>query len=358
MAEPSENLVEETKNEKESKVPTSVEQLGDVGGFVRAAAYYGAAVLIIGYVGATIINITNLSGKEIDDLFPTNLQSFPYQVPVGKTNSSGDSIEMLFNDYHATLDAESLTRATLEFIFPMKRLSFPYTSWFLSKEFEGTKGYILAKWFACTCAGTFCAWRKLYKILIVIGKWFHTVAYNVSDLFLFYVFPYIIIYLVALPFIPILGAGLAMLSSTMYNIPGAWILTFSPFMGGLLAISNILAGGFFNIFSWIMAGIIFGFGFCLGWVNVMWWFMIGFALWLYTAAFLVLSPLLHKGGIQNVVDEFIRHKKSLLTVFTILIVVAAFANLSTALSTGFTIGALLCFYLIYKLPAPETKIKT
>ena len=68
--------------------------------------------------------------------------------------------------------------------------------------------------------------------------------------------------------------------------------------------------------------------------------------------------LLHKGGIQNVVDEFIRHKKSLLTVFTILIVVAAFANLSTALSTGFTIGALLCFYLIYKLPAPETKIKT
>jgi hypothetical protein len=240
----------------------------------------------------------------------------------------------------------------------MKRLSFPYTSWFLSKEFEGTKGYILAKWFACTCAGTFCAWRKLYKILIVIGKWFHTVAYNFSDFFLFYIFPYIAIYLVALPFIPILGAGLAMLASTMYNIPGSWILTFAPFMGGLLAVANILAGGFFNIFAWVMAGIIFCFGFALGWVNIFWWLMIGGALWLYTAAFLVLSPLLHKGGIQNVVDEFVRHKKSLLVVFTVLVVFAAFMNLSTALSSGFTIGALICFYMIYQLPAPEVKIKT
>jgi hypothetical protein len=235
----------------------------------------------------------------------------------------------------------------------MKRLSFPYTSWFLSKEFKGSKGHIIAQWFATTCAGAFCAWRKFYKILIVLGKWFHTVAFNVSDFVLFYVFPYIAIYLIMLPIIPFLGAGLAMMASSMYNIPGAWILTFAPFMGVLLAIANILAGGFFNFFAWVMAIIIFFVGWGLGWINLAWWFMIGGAMWLYTVAFLVLSPLLHKGGLRNVVTEFIKHKKSLLTFFTILVVVAAFNNLSKTLTTGFVIGALICFYLIYKLPSGD-----
>jgi len=354
MADPSsDTLVEEKQKEKAGQDTSFLKDVGNINGFFTTVLTYAVGVLVIGYVGATVINITNLSGKEIDDLFPTELGNFPYTVPEGRTNPSGDSIADLFSSYNASEDMEHLTRATLEFIFPMKRLSFPYKSWFLSKEFKGTTGHIIAQWFASTCAGTFCAWRKFYKILIVLGKWFHTVAFNVSDFVLFYIFPYIAIYVIMLPIIPFLGMGLALLASSMYNIPGAWMFTFAPFMGILLAVSNILAGGFFNFFAWIMAIIIFFVGWGLGWVNLAWWFMIGCALWLYTVAFLALSPLLHKGGLKNVVKEFVKHKKSLLAIFTVLVVVAAFSNLSKTLTTGFAIGALVCFFIIFKMPSGD-----
>jgi hypothetical protein len=348
------NLVEQRLEERSLRpsAPNPFLELGDVSGFVWNVVLYGVAVLAIGYVGATVVNITNLSGSEIDALFPTDLENFPYHAPIGRINPSGDSIGMLFSDFSANQDVEHLTMATLEFIFPMKRQSFPYTSWFLSREFRGTISHNIAQWFASTCAGTFCFWRKMYKVLIVLGKWFHTVAYTISDFVLFYIFPYVVFYLVLLPVIPFFGAAIAFMASTMYNIPGAYILTFAPFMGFIIAIANVFTAPF-NFFSYVMSALIFFAGFFFGWVNIAWWFMIGGAVWLYTIMFLFLSPLLHKGGMQNVVDEFKRHKKSLLFFFTILVVIAAFTNLSIMLTTGICLGALVCFYLIYKLPAAE-----
>jgi hypothetical protein len=344
------SLIDQMTMKKESGGSFDVlKNVGDLQGFGNTVLTYAITLIAIGYVGATIINITNMTGKEIDDLLPTDLQSFPYQLPVGRTNPDGNSIAQLFSDYHASQDPESLTRATLELIYPMKRLSFPYTSWFLSKEFAGGKGHTLAQWFASTCAGTFCFWRKFYKILIVLGKWFHAVAATPADWFLFYVFPYITFYIIFLPVIPIVGFLVSVMSSSMYNIPGAWILTFAPFMGLLMAIANIITGGFFNFFSWVMSFLIFAFGFAMGWINLFWWALIGGALWLYTIGFLVLSPLLHKGGVKNVVEEFKNHRRSMLAIFTILVLIASFKYLSSSLSIGLGIGALLCFYKIYQM---------
>ena len=325
--------------------------LGDVPGFLKDVLLYAIVVVALGYIGSTVINITNMSGKEIDDLFPTDLQNFPYQTPIGRQNPGGNSIATLYAEYNASSDTESLTRATLEFIYPMKRQSFPYKSWFLQDEFAMSKGHTIAQWFASTCAGTFAYWRRFYKILIVLGKWGHTVAFNVADLFLFYIWPYIAIYLIILPIIPLVGFVLAFFSSTMYNIPGAWIFTFAPLMGFLLAVANIFNSGFLNIFGWVMSFLIFMFGFAMGFVNIAWWAMIAIALWIYTIAFLFLSPLLHKGGIQNVANEFVKKRKGLMVIFIFLVVVAAFTKLIDELKIGVVVGAIVCLVKIFQLPS-------
>jgi hypothetical protein len=348
------STVEERRDKRDvgdNKFVKSFQNLGDIKGFLVSVVKYAVVVVVLGYVGATVINMTNMSGAELDDLFPTDLQNFPYQTPVGRVNPQGNSIASLYTEYHASADPESLTRATLEFIFPMKRQSFPYTSWFLQKEFETSKGHTIAQWFASTCAGTFAAWRKFYKILIVLGKWGHSVAGTLADLFLFYVYPVIAIYLIMLPIIPIVGFILCIFSSTMYNIPGAWIFTFAPLMGFLMAIANIFNAGMLNLFAWVISLLIFSFGFAMGFINVAWWGIIGIALWVFTIAFAILSPLLHKGGIKNVVKEFIKKRKGLMYIFVVLVVISALKKLNNTLKIGVIVGAIYCLYKIFKLPS-------
>jgi hypothetical protein len=115
--------------------------------------------------------------------------------------------------------------------------------------------------------------------LIVLAKWFHVVINPASDYVLFFIFPFLAIYLIMLPLIPVIGFFLSIFASAMYNIPGAWMFTFAPIMGFLLAISNLYTGGIVNIFAWGMSLLIFIFGFVMGFVNVAWWAMIGIALW-------------------------------------------------------------------------------
>lgn len=321
--------------------------IGNLNGFGRDLIWAGLALLCVAYIGSTVVSITQLSGEEIDDLFPTDLEDYPYQVPPGGTNPKS-SIAELFNTF-GTDSAENLTRATLEYIFPLKRTSFPYKSWFLSKEFDGSKGFVIAKWFAMTCAGTFCSWRIMYKCLIVVGKWFYSVLHDYADICLFYIYSYIIIYIIMLPIIPVVGFVLAVFSSTMYNIPGSWVLTFAPLMGILLAIGNLFSGGITNIYSWFISMIMVGVGYGAGYVNFLWWASLGCALWVFTVAFLFISPILHKGGMKKMVDTFKEHKRSLLFITILLILKCAYSNLAQSLNIGFAIGAMICFYLIYKM---------
>jgi hypothetical protein len=337
----------DNKKKIQDNVDSRVSELGDVKSFAMSLVWGVPALLVVAYVGSTVVGITQLSGQEIDDLFPTDLEDFPYQIPPGKSNPKS-SIAELFTKF-GTDSPENLTRATLEFVFPMKSTSFPYKSWFLSKEFDGSKGFVIAKWFAMTCANTFCFWRSLYKILIVLGKWFYSVLHNYADLFLFYVYSYFVIYIIMLPIIPVVGFCIAVLGSTMYNIPGSWVLTFAPAMGILLAIGNLFSGGILNVYSWVISMIMVGLGYAAGYVNAAWWALIGCALWLYTVVFLFIAPILHKGGMQNMVKTFKEHKKSLLAITLLIIVKCAFASLSKALSIGITLGALICAYLIYKM---------
>jgi len=325
-----------------------IKSLGDLPGFAKGMIRNVIIILVIGYVGSTVISITHLPWKVIDDLFPADINNFPYSVPEGKSDPPSATVEEIMQGYDPNR-IESLTRGVVEYIFPLKRRSFPYKSWFLSDAFKNSKGYIIAKWFSMTCANAFCAWRKFYIMLILLGQWLHKMLGAIADLLLFYVYPYIIFYLILLPVIPLIGFFLAVAGSTMYNVPMAWIFTFAPIMGFLLAIANLFSGGIFNIFSWIMSFLIGMGGYAMGWINFAWWFMIAMALWLYSVVFLFLAPLLYDKGLARVFYEIKRHTKSLLAIFLFLMVTVAFQTLSTKLSIGILVGAIACIVIIFKM---------
>ena len=104
-----------------------------------------------------------------------------------------------------------------------------------------------------------------------------------------------------------------------------------------------------NLYSWGISIIMVYAGYAAGFINLAWWIGLGGALWLYTVVFLFLSPLLHKGGMQKMFEVFKGHMKSMLFIALVLIVVAAFKNLSQALTIGVGIGAVICAYRIYKM---------
>jgi hypothetical protein len=95
-----------------------LKKLGNLEGFAKLVLYYAVALIAIGYIGATTINICNMTGEEIDYLFPSNLQSYPYMVPANESNPPSNTIADIFKEFHANQDAESLTRATLEVVYP------------------------------------------------------------------------------------------------------------------------------------------------------------------------------------------------------------------------------------------------
>ena len=340
--------IEDKRLNAGKEAPNFITSLGDLTGFALAMIKNVVIVLVIGYVGATVVSITQLPWKVIDDLFPTDINSFPYSVPEGKGDPPSASVEEIMQGYNPN-NVESLTRGVVEYIFPLKRRSFPYKSWFLSDAFKGSKGYIVAKWFSMTCANAFSSWRLFYVTLILLGKTMHKMMGDVADMLLFYVYPYIIFFLILLPIIPIIGFFLAMLGSVTYNVPMAWVFTFSPVMGILLAVANLFSGGIFNIFAWAVSFMFGCFGFALGYVNFAWWAAIGIAMWLYSIVFLVISPLLYDSGISKIFNEIKRHTKSLLALFLILMVTSAFQTLNSKLSTGITIGAIICCILIFKM---------
>ena len=52
-----------------------MQSLGDLQGFGMGMIRNVVIVLVIGYVGSTVVSITQLPWKVIDDLFPSNLDT-------------------------------------------------------------------------------------------------------------------------------------------------------------------------------------------------------------------------------------------------------------------------------------------
>ena len=138
-----------------------------------------------------MLTVTDMTGHEINELFPVDLNNLPY------ANTAHSAAAKDLDDLFQEKGAEAVTKDALEFLYPMKRLGFPYKSWFLPEGGECKDiATVVAKWYALTCAGTFSSYRGLCQTLIVLGKWLVNAFENTGDLFLFYIYPYILFYVI------------------------------------------------------------------------------------------------------------------------------------------------------------------
>jgi hypothetical protein len=319
--------------------------IGDYNSFLKAVGKSIVVLLCVGYVGSTVLTVTDMTGHEINELFPVDLNDLPY------ANTAHSAAAKNLDDLFQEKGAEAVTKDALEFLYPMKRLGFPYKSWFLPEGGECKDiATVVAKWYALTCAGTFSSYRGLCQTLIVLGKWLVNAFENTGDLFLFYIYPYILFYIIFLPIIPVIGYFLAMYSSIVGNIPKGFMLSFAPIMGIVAAVANLFAGSIFNPYSWALSTMISMAGFALGFTNFAWWVILGIALWVYAIVFMFIVPLLldkdaknGKSGLERVFHKFADHKKSMLFIALLIILKSSLDFLTPAVSAG--IAAVAAYYL-------------
>jgi hypothetical protein len=326
--------------------------------FVKDLVWCAVALMLVSYVGATVLSILDMNPKDLETLLPTNIYTYPYSAPAGTSAKDLDKgVEL---DKILKPDGTgNFTAALLEYLYPMKSVSFPYTSWFMHPNFKGTKGHTIAQWFALTCANVFIWWRSFYKALYLVGNWLRSVtksAGDIGDLFLFFVYPYILYYLVFLPIVPFIGFVLAILGSSQHNIPGSHMLTLAPIFGTLFAIGNLIGGGVFNVYAWMISGVIYFSGFAIAFVSFCWWCMLGGALWLYSIMFLVFAPFWagKDNAMQHIMVQLKLHIRSICTIFVLYTAFAATKNFaqSTELLAGISVGTLFCLYQIYYMETP------
>lgn len=332
------NAIDEKKAaEKAGKVAFDV---GDYKGFFYAVLWSLIGLLGVSYIGSSVLTVLSLNKMEVDALFPTDMSKKPYYF------SPSDAARAM-NDH-----SEFTSRDLIEYIYPMDSPAFPYYSWFLPvnspPECRDTVSFVLAKWYALTCAGSFAMLRKVMIFITIFGIWMLRSFPWVADFFLFYIYPYMLYYIVMLPFIPVLGYVFAIVSSVVNNIPGGWVLTFAPMMGVIAGIANLFQAGIFNVYSWALSMMLGFGGFALGFVNFFWWWIVGTALWIYAIGFMFLSPTMVVNGFSKAFQQFKNHKTSLVVVSIILVVQCAFSFLAPQVATGLLLGALFCFYKIWR----------
>ena len=323
---------------------------GDIQGFLKLTVYNVALLLVIACVGASVVSVVKMDVGELELLFPTDISKAPY--PQSEDSAEVTKIGPIFEKYQGDNKIESLLTAMLEYFYPMKTKSFPYKNWFVEPKFEGTYSYVVAKWMVVTCANAFMAWRSWYMSIVILGKAMLAFMPFIFDLFLFYVWPYILMYAVMLPVVPLIGSIMAFIGSITYNVPGAPLLSLAPIAGICVAVANIVAGGIFNIYAWIISFFIYIGGFALGFVNVAWWMGIGVAIWAWSIMQLFLMPLLMTDGISKTISEISNHTRSISIIFLFLTFQAAMTYLTPSASIGIIVGVAMILAKVFFFDKP------
>ena len=319
---------------------------GDIQGFLKVTIQNVAWLGVIACVGSSIVSVVKSDMEDLQELFPTDISKPPYPQSVDPPNPAATAGD-LFKKYEEDKSIESLMKAMIEYFYPMKRKSFPYKNWFVEEKFEGTYSYVVAKWMIVTCANAFISWRQWYMSFIVLGKALYAFMPFLFDLFLFYVWPYVLFYVIMLPIVPVIGSIMALIGSLTYNVPGAPLLSLAPIAGICVAIANIVAGGIFNIYAWIISFFIYLGGFALGFANLAWWIGIGVAIWAWSIFQLFFTPLLMKDGISKTLEEIGNHSKSITLIFLYLTIQAAMTYLTPSASIGIVVGVALILIKVF-----------
>jgi len=287
--------------------------IGNVKGFSKEMISNMLYVIGLGYMGGAI----SAMGKHTDELFPYDLNEVPY----------------------TGLPAKGMT-SLLEYLFPMKSLGFPYTTWMRLKDSKGIFYPYLA-WLLDTCRHAFATTRHGYAITSETGELMASCV--PGDVFRFYLMPFIMLKITPLLSLPIFI--MIIVVSTMTNNNTGLVYTFAPittFLYGLSKCNGKL--GFGCIFETILMCMLMTI--CQLFITLPTYFIITAAIVAYAYVVLFFSPFLYANGITQTLHQIKRHKFGLTFLFMVFTLMSAGKYLTNEAILGLALGAL---YILYTL---------
>ena len=189
----------------------------DWGKFIGELISLFILLIIFSILGANIVYLSNSPMSELDSLLPSDWNVAPYRGEYLK----GANLFKKLNDSETREDL-------LEFLFPMKSVSFPYTydSMYRNDELDdlGLAFYVIwpLKWLARTTAWAWSTGRLLMKYFIAFLKWIMT--YIKSDSIIFFLGPFLLMFALSTQLTTMIGTILMYIGGFMTDVKDGWVL--------------------------------------------------------------------------------------------------------------------------------------
>jgi len=174
-------------------------------------------LILFSIIGANIVHLSNLPMSVLNTLLPSDWDSTPYK---------GDYFKGY--DLFKKLNESETREDLLEFLFPMKSVSFPYSYDNIYKNNDlddlGLAFYVIwpLKWLARTTAWAWSTGRLLIKYFIALLKWIMT--YVKSDSVIFFLGPFILMSALSTQLTTMIGVILMYIGGFMTDVKDGWIL--------------------------------------------------------------------------------------------------------------------------------------
>ena len=229
---------DETKGDEEKALRFTITDTSENNWTKFISELIGLFILLILFsiIGANIVHLSNLPMSVLNTLLPSDWDSTPYK---------GDYFKGY--DLFKKLNESETREDLLEFLFPMKSVSFPYSYDNIYKNNDlddlGLAFYVIwpLKWLARTTAWAWSTGRLLIKYFIALLKWIMT--YVKSDSVIFFLGPFILMSALSTQLTTMIGVILMYIGGFMTDVKDGWILA----LFGLIVFVIVAFTCFYNL---------------------------------------------------------------------------------------------------------------
>tara|TARA_Y100000389_G_scaffold203842_1_gene253712 strand:+ start:609 stop:2324 length:1716 start_codon:yes stop_codon:yes gene_type:complete len=230
---------DETKEDEENALRFTITDTSenDWGKFISELISLFILLILFSIIGANIVHLSNLPMSAINILLPSDWNSAPYK---GEYSKGYD----LFKKLNESETKEDL----LEFLFPMKSVSFPYSydNMYKNEQLDdlGLAFYVIwpLKWLARTTAWAWSTGRLLIKYFITLLKWIMKLIHVKSDSVIFFLGPFILMFALSTQLTTMIGFILMYIGGFMTDVKDGWMLAIFALMVFIIALGGALWG--------------------------------------------------------------------------------------------------------------------
>ena len=332
-------------------------KIGDVGKFVGLAIGNAIQIVFIGYLGASMLSLCDLTDpydggdpKTFDFIFPIDEDALPYSCP----NKDASACKYAGGDVRTTASGgKQWFKVIFEVLYPMNSLSFPYSNYYSNPLYQGTFLYSLWDWMSWTCAGAFIKYRTVYRAYILVMAALARTG-GLGDLITFYLMPYVTLALFCIPPFPQLVGSMLTWWSSIFTpkVEDSQMWAFAPLCGFIILLGSIISSFCAcctcGCFAWILGLVAFGVSILVYTIATTWITLIGLAIGFWSAMVTLFAPVMWKngGGWADMKKQFRAHRRGLLIYFIISTACGAGAMLTPTVSSGVIAGALIALYFV------------